>query len=193
MSVIVHEVAHGYAALYMGDQTARRLGRLTLNPLKHLDPFGSVILPLLLILSGTGIVFGWAKPVPYNPNNLTNRRKGTLVVASAGIIANICLALFFSLAIRLAPVLGIANGHFIAICGIIVLVNIVLAVFNIIPIPPLDGSRMLFALLPARYHYIETFFDQYGFVVLIFIVFFVWQYVAPILMHLFSLLTGLPF
>ena len=100
LSVIIHEMAHGYTALYFGDQTAKLAGRLTLNPIKHLDLFGSILLPLLLVFSGTGIVFGWAKPVPFNPFNLRNQRLGTIAVAAAGVIVNLFIALIFGILIR---------------------------------------------------------------------------------------------
>src|SRR3989344_6885064 len=147
MSVVIHEVAHGYSAYLLGDNTARLSGRLTLNPLKHLDLFGSVILPLLLILSNTGFIIGWAKPVPYNPLNLRKGRLGEFIVSFAGIAANLSIAIIFGLLIRFAPSLGIplysassmAPHPFYAIASIIVIMNLVLALFNLIPIPPLDG------------------------------------------------------
>ena len=142
LSVVIHEVAHGYAALWLGDTTAYYAGRLTLNPIKHLDMFGSVILPILL--SFTGFIFGWAKPVPYNPYNLKNRRWGELLVAVAGPASNIILALIFGLIIRFVNL----DAGLILVAGLIVQVNIVLAIFNLIPIPPLDGSKILFAILP---------------------------------------------
>ena len=151
MSVVVHEVAHGYTAYLLGDNTARNSGRLTLNPIKHLDPFGSVILPLLLVLMQAGFVIGWAKPVPYNPANLRDEKKGTFFVSIAGILANLILAIVFGILIRFAPLfIGVAFlGAFYKIASIIVLLNLVLALFNLIPIPPLDGSKVLFSFLPV--------------------------------------------
>jgi len=187
MSVVIHEVAHGFAALKYGDETALHMGRLTLNPLKHIDIMGSIIIPLALILSGTGIVFGWAKPVPYNPNNLTDRRKGTLAVASAGIFVNICVAVFFGLILRFLP------SEFIAISAIlqaVVFVNLVLAIFNLVPIPPLDGSKILFSLLPARFSYYEQIIEQYSIAFLLIFVFFIWRYVAPLIQILYMLIVG---
>ena len=157
MSVVIHEVAHGYSAYLLGDKTAYFKGRLTLNPLKHLDPFGSVILPLILILTNSGFVIGWAKPVPYNPNNLKKWKHSELVVAISGIVANLLMALLFSIIIRGAMYFGLpvisdslSLSPFYQITSIIVITNLVLAFFNLIPIPPLDGSKVLFALLPAR-------------------------------------------
>lgn len=190
MSVVIHEVSHGFAAYYFGDMTAKDQGRLTLNPLKHLDPFGSVILPALLVLSQTGFVFGWAKPVPYNPNNLSNKRWGTMVVASAGIISNFALAIFFSIIIRVAPLLHITSQAFYSITAIIVLVNLVLAIFNLVPLPPLDGSKILFNLLPARFAHIERWLERYALVVFLFLVLFLWNFISPVITTFFRLLTG---
>jgi Zn-dependent protease len=147
ISVVVHEVSHGYAALMQGDVTAKYAGRLTLNPIKHLDPFGSVIFPLLLSLIPGGIIFGWAKPVPFNPNNLRNKRWGEAIVAIAGPISNIILAIVFGILIRFSDFLGL-NQSFIELSLVVVLINIVLAIFNLIPIPPLDGSKILFSFFP---------------------------------------------
>jgi Zn-dependent protease len=192
MSVVVHEFAHGYTAYLFGDQTARLSGRLTLNPLKHLDPFGSFILPLLLILMKAGFVIGWARPVPYNPNNLRGGRKAKVLVAGAGIIANLLVALLFGLLIRFAPTLGLDYGHpFYTIASIIVFTNLVLSFFNIIPIPPLDGSKILFSFIPARFRYIENFLERWGMFFLLFFVIFLWARVAPVVFILFSFITGL--
>src|SRR3989344_1275948 len=147
MSVVIHEVSHGYAAESLGDPTARLQGRLTLNPLKHLDPVGSIIVPLLTSLSG--FTFGWAKPVPYNPYNLRNQKWGELAVATAGPLSNIILALVFGLLIRFA---GVAlSSAFVNIASVIIIINLVLAIFNLIPVPPLDGSKILWAFLPYRF------------------------------------------
>ncbi len=190
-SVIIHEVAHGYAALRHGDKTALVAGRLTLNPLKHLEWFGSVILPLLLLLSGTQFLVGWAKPVPYNPRNFTNEKRGTLAVALAGVVANICLAVLFGIFIRLAVYLGFATEGFISLASIIVFTNLVLAIFNLVPIPPLDGSKVLFALLPYQYQHFRETFERYSIPLLIFFIFFLWKFITPIIVILFSLFTGL--
>lgn len=143
-SIMVHEIAHGAVAYYLGDDTAYRLGRLTLNPLKHIDPFGSIILPAILSLpllfGARPIIVGWAKPVPYNPNNLENPRRGAALIALAGPASNITLAIIFALIVRLAgalltPALTLAFQ-------IIIVLNLMLAVFNLVPIPPLDGSKI---------------------------------------------------
>ncbi len=200
MSVVIHEVAHGYAAYLSGDNTAYASGRLTLNPLKHLDPFGSVILPLLLILSNTGFIVGWARPVPYNPNNLRNRKTGTMLVASAGIAANLLIALIFGLLIRYAFVFGIApldvaNAAimpFYKITTIIVVTNLVLALFNLVPIPPLDGSKILFELLPFEWRPVLNFLERWGMFILLFFIIFLWAKALPLISAAFNLLTGYP-
>jgi Zn-dependent protease len=151
LSAVFHEVMHGVAADKLGDPTARYAGRLTFNPIKHLDPVGSVILPLFLGLSGSPIFFGWAKPVPYNPYNLRPGRWSEAIVAVAGPMANLALALFFGVLIRLNTFGNLISGIFF----LIVAVNVTLCLFNLIPVPPLDGSKVLSALLPRgmRYEY----------------------------------------
>ncbi len=194
MSVVIHEVAHGFAAEYFGDKTARFAGRLTLNPLKHLDLFGSILLPLFLVLSQSHFLFGWAKPVPYNPDNLSNKKWGTIAVASAGVISNFAIAIIFGVIIRLtlASSLQIPEGFYF-ITSIIVVVNLGLGIFNLVPIPPLDGSKILFSFLPARAASFILAYEQYSLILLlVFIVFFA-GYLAPILGFLFHLLTGLAF
>jgi len=144
-SAIIHEVMHGVAADRLGDPTARYAGRLTLNPIPHLDLFGSILLPLMLSLSGSPIFFGWAKPVPYNPYNLRGSpRWGEAIVAFAGPLSNFVIALIAALVIR-ANVLPV---EVVSAVFLVVVVNVMLGIFNLIPIPPLDGSKVLSALLP---------------------------------------------
>ena len=189
-SVVVHEVAHGYAAYMQGDNTARFQGRLTLNPLKHLEWFGSVILPFLAYNLG-GFIIGWAKPVPFNPYNLRNQKWGEAIVAFAGPFTNICIALFFGLIIRLASlgVLVLSPG-FIQMSVTITIINLVLACFNMVPIPPLDGSKILFAFLPYNMAHIRAHMEAYGTTILIFFVFFLSQFLSPVVGFLFRLITG---
>jgi Zn-dependent protease len=177
-SVVVHEVAHGWVALRQGDDTAFMLGRLTLNPIPHLDLFGSLIVPAVLFLSNAGFLFGWAKPVPVNPRNFRNYRRGDILVSLAGIISNLILAVIFTLLM----IVFIRTGHAVpsllptmdilqqmAFYGI--LINLLLAFFNLIPIPPLDGSHVLYHLLPpqigARYREL----GRYGILILLGILF----------------------
>src|SRR3989344_5010198 len=151
MSVVIHEVSHGYAASMLGDQTARYQGRLTLNPLKHLDFVGSFLVPFLSYFLG-GFIFGWAKPVPYNPYNLRPGRWSEAAVAFAGPASNILLALTFGVLLRIgvSTEAGWASPAFIQITSMIVFINILLAVFNLMPIPPLDGSKLLFTIFPSK-------------------------------------------
>lgn len=201
-SVVIHEVSHGLAALALGDPTAKHLGRLTLNPLKHLDPFGSVILPLLLVFARSPFLIGWAKPVPYNPYNLRNpfARFGTrndwgpALVGAAGPLANIAVALVFGAGMRLASAFGggsIIAQNFVEIFSLIVVINLVLAIFNLVPIPPLDGSKVLFALLPYQWRNIETFLQQYGFFLLLMFIFFFSHLLFPVVSFLFRLFAGI--
>jgi Zn-dependent protease len=146
VSVVLHEVAHGYMANYLGDPTARLLGRLTLNPIKHLDPVGSVALPIFLVVAGSPLLIGYAKPVPYNPYNLPGRYDEAYV-AGAGPAVNIGLALIFAAIIRLFG--AELDPALLAAFGTIVFINMLLALFNLLPIPPLDGSKILGVLLPG--------------------------------------------
>lgn len=193
-SVILHEIAHGYAALHFGDHTAEYQGRLTLNPLPHLDLYGSVILPILLLITHAPFLIGWAKPVPYNPANFRpeRRRVGELFVASAGILTNIFLAIVFSLVIRISHSIPALPQSVVELSAVIVLVNIVLAVFNLIPIPPLDGSKILFNSLGYKAYRFERAFEKYSLVILILFVFFLWQLITPFIFEVFRLGTGLP-
>lgn len=196
MSIVIHEVAHGYSAYLLGDNTAKDEGRLTLNPIKHLDPFGSVILPLMLVLLNTGFFIGWAKPVPYNPRNLKNGRMGDLIVSISGILTNLAVAIFFGLLMNFAPALGLTNilsdggQAFYQISSMIVIVNLVLALFNLVPIPPLDGSKILFSILPLRFAYIQEFLEKWGFPILVIFIVFGWKFVAPLVFVFFKFLTG---
>ncbi|MCA9365511.1 site-2 protease family protein [Candidatus Kaiserbacteria bacterium] len=146
-SVVLHEMAHGYAANWLGDPTARLAGRLSANPVVHIDPLMSVILPAFLILSGSPILFGAAKPVPYNPYNLSNQKWGEAIVAVAGPVMNLAIAFIFAMLINFHMMLGL-SAMFVQVAFSIVMLNIFLALFNLIPIPPLDGSKILPRLLP---------------------------------------------
>jgi Zn-dependent protease len=193
MSVIIHEVSHGYAAKLLGDDTAEMEGRLTLNPLKHLDPVGSILVPFLLVVSKAGFVFGWAKPVPYNELNLRDQKWGTVGVAAAGAASNLAIAVFFSILIRASGLIGLHSPSFLQISSLIVLVNIILGVFNLIPIPPLDGSRILFSLLPTGARRLQIFLERYSLIILGIFIFFLWQYLGPVIFGIFKVLTGFNF
>jgi Zn-dependent protease len=185
-SVIIHEVSHGYAAYLQGDNTAKFAGRLTLNPIPHIDLVGSIIVPGLLMLSGSPMVVGWAKPVPFNPYNLRNQKWGEAIVAIAGPLSNILIALIFGFIIRMGFFSSLLNPF-----GYIVLINLVLATFNLVPIPPLDGSKILFSVLPYSMQNIRVSLERYGLYLMIFFVFFLWQYLIPIVSFGFHLITGL--
>jgi Zn-dependent protease len=175
ISVMAHEIAHGAVAYYFGDPTAKNQGRLTLNPLKHIDMFGSIVLPVLLFFTTHGsFLFGWAKPVPYNPYNLRNRRLGEFCVSIAGIITNFLIAIAFAIFIRFAVAWNLSEPVIYLIAYIIML-NITLGVFNLFPIPPLDGSKILFSLIPYKYESQLRNLEKYGlYILIILVVFFSW-------------------
>ncbi|MDR3581864.1 MAG: site-2 protease family protein [Candidatus Pacebacteria bacterium] len=209
-SAILHEVAHGFEALHLGDDTAERAGRLTLNPLKHLDPFLSVIMPLLLFFT-TGFFFAGAKPVPYNPNNLRNPRTDSVKVAFAGPVTNLLIALLFGILSVLLPISSaVKNGLWNAVASggiptlataperffflflIIVYINIVLGIFNLVPIPPLDGSKVLFLVLPPTQtsYRIMYFLERWGLILVLIFVFFGYSVIFPVINALFAVFTG---
>ncbi len=188
-SVVVHEVSHGYVAYLQGDNTAKFAGRLTLNPFKHLEWFGSFILPVMSYFAG-GFIIGWAKPVPFNPYNLRNQKWGEALVAIAGPASNIFIALFFGLLIRSGFLFQFGDA-FLYIASMIVFINLVLATFNLVPVPPLDGSKILFSILPMGMEGVREFLERNGFFILIFFVFFLWKYLLPLISYEFTLITGL--
>ncbi|OGF71802.1 hypothetical protein A2W54_01380 [Candidatus Giovannonibacteria bacterium RIFCSPHIGHO2_02_43_13] len=186
-SIIVHEVSHGATAYALGDDTAKNEGRLTLNPLPHIDPVGTILLPLF-------IGFGWAKPVPYNPYNLRNQKWGPFLVGIAGPASNIIIAVIFGLLFRFSDIFSLPE-KFLTIIASITILNLGLALFNLIPIPPLDGSKIFSAIYPRGLMFFESF-GSYGFMILLVIVFFTpfldWT-ILPAMNYLFRLITGAGF
>ncbi len=189
-SVIIHELAHGYVAYSLGDPTAKYAGRLTLNPLKHIDLFGSIILPILMALLPGGLIFGWAKPVPINPYNFKDQKWGSLKVAISGPASNFLIAIIFGLIIR---ILNLPQEvPFIQLLTMVVFYNLLLAIFNLLPIPPLDGSWILFDLLPRGFERVKFFLQQYGIFILLFLIFFGGlQGLQLIVQFLYHLITGI--
>ncbi|HHE47816.1 MAG TPA: site-2 protease family protein [Candidatus Acetothermia bacterium] len=169
--IIPHEVAHGYVAWRLGDPTAKLSGRLSLNPIRHLDPIGSVLLPVALLLlrrfAGFPIVFGWAKPVPINPNYFRNPWRGMLWVGLAGPATNVLMALIVAGTGRALIALGLTARWLLYFLGLIVLLSLVLALFNLIPVPPLDGSRVLAYFLPPRMRLQLVRLEQVGIVIVV--------------------------
>lgn len=195
ISAVLHEVAHGYAANFLGDPTARLAGRLTLNPIKHIDPFGSVILPALMVMVKSPILFGYAKPVPYNPYNL----RGTYAeafVAGAGVLTNFGLAIALGLSIRFFG--GAFSPAFLEVIGFAVYINLMLGLFNLIPLPPLDGAKVLGGVLPpgAAFRYrefenrIAALGPGIGFALVLLVFYLFAPIFSSILGSLFSGLTG---
>ena len=191
MSVVIHEFAHGWMAFRLGDSTAKYHGLLTLNPIKHLDIWGSFFVPLMLFIFSSGqMVFGWAKPVPYNPYNLRDQKYGSAKVAFAGPAANLLIAVVFGLCLRFVPISILTTTGLGQIFSLIVFLNILLAIFNLVPIPPLDGSKILFTFLPPSLDNLRVFLEQYGMFVLLFFIFFAFEWILPVVLLIFQLIVG---
>lgn len=170
VAIAAHEFAHGWVAHKLGDSTAKYMGRLTLNPLAHIDPIGTVILPILLIMMRSPVMFGWAKPVPINFLNLRHPKRDMIWVGLAGPVANITLAFLMAALFRF---FSISNDSLLQqLIVTAILINLVLAAFNLIPVPPLDGSRILFGLLPRRYAFEYIRLENYGFLVILILLYF---------------------
>lgn len=188
-SAIIHEYAHGWMAERLGDPTARYAGRLTIDPRAHIDLWGTILLPLLLFFitfqSGRPFLFAYAKPVPFNPYNLRNQRWGPALVGIAGPLANLLLAASFAVVARFMPA-----SPALPLLHAIVYANVLLMVFNLVPIPPLDGSKILYAVLPDSASNLKMFLERYGFFILLFFVFFLFRLIAPVIEFIFRLLVG---
>ena len=187
-SVVLHEVSHGAVANSMGDSTAKDLGRLTLNPFKHLDLFGSIILPIFTFLLG-GFVFGYAKPVPYNPLNLRDRKYGPVKVALAGPAVNLVIAVLFGMMLRFLP-FSLQATALPGLLKFIVMLNLVLAIFNLMPIPPLDGHWLLFTFLPDKFVKFKMFLMQYSLIIFFVFLIFVFPLLFPLINFLFNAIVG---
>ncbi|MBM3257100.1 MAG: site-2 protease family protein [Candidatus Liptonbacteria bacterium] len=192
-SVVIHEVSHGAMAEKLGDPTARMLGRITLNPIPHIDPIGSILLPVMLwFVSGGTFIVGWAKPVPYNPWHLKNPVTAAAKIALAGPASNLALAVAFSILLRFVVAME-GNPMLVVFFAMIVQINILLTIFNLVPLPPLDGSKVLYALLPRtdKGAAVITFLEHNGLILLLLFIFFGFDLIVPLMHSLFSLLTGL--
>lgn len=215
-SIVIHEVAHGAMANHLGDPTAKYAGRLTLNPIKHLDPVGSVLVPLFLIIMQSPFLFGWARPVPVNPYNFSDQKYGSAKVAMAGPGANLLVAIIIGFFSRFLPLgegvrfniikaflerdmetlsyllQGDPFAQIFLIFSFIIFINILLAIFNLLPIPPLDGSHILFTFLPDSMENLKIILNQYGFFILIAFIFLGgFRLIFPLILEIFSLITGL--
>ncbi len=187
LSAVVHEYMHGWMAYRLGDSTAKDAGRLTMNPLAHLEWFGSFFLPLVMIFGNFPFVIGWAKPVPYNPYNLEDKKYGEAKVAAAGPLANLVIALVFGLFLRWSP---FYNLEFFGFISLIVFINLVLMVFNLIPIPPLDGSKILASFLPDNLRDRYLGLEKMGFILVILFVMLGGSLIMPLVNLLFRFILG---
>jgi Zn-dependent protease len=188
ISAVAHEMAHGYAADMLGDPTPRLQGRLTMNPVKHLDPIGSFLLPFLTYNVG-GFIFGWAKPVEFNPYNLKHPKRDEIIIALAGPLTNAVIAVAFGLLVRFAGDIGLSVAT-TTLAAAVVTVNLSLMVFNLIPIPPLDGSKVLLNLISDKYRAFKEKIIESSLIIFFIFVIFGGQFITPVIRYLFTLITG---
>lgn len=207
MSIIIHEVSHGFAAYLLGDDTAKRAGRLTFNPLRHIDTFGTIILPILiLIITRGGLAFGYAKPVPINPYNFKNYKKDTALTAAAGPLSNFIIALILSLILRLIiksidpfMQIGQTQATLLRLIYNVIFINLFLGLFNLIPFPPLDGSKVLGAFLSDELYFKYTAQERKGMMIFMIIIFASYIFnlniigglIFPPLKYIMKILTGI--
>lgn len=185
---MIHEVAHGLVAFWQGDPTAKLAGRLTLNPIKHIDPIGSILVPIICALLPGGLILGWAKPVPFNPYNLRNKRFGEAMVAFAGPLSNLIIAVSLGMFMRFSGV--VLMEHTVSLLITAIYINIVLAIFNLVPLPPLDGSKIAYAMFPQKTTQILRKIEGYGFILtFIFIIGFI-ELIQPVIRMIFNLIVG---
>ena len=189
-SAIIHEYMHGWMADRLGDPTAKDAGRLTMNPIPHIDPFGSILLPFLMIVMNTGFVFGWAKPVPFNPHNLRDQKYGSAKVAIAGPLGNFITALFFGLVLRF---FSLPNPMFAVFIAFIVWINLLLMVFNLVPIPPMDGSKVIAPFLPYSWQLRLMEAEKYGMFLVLLFAMFGFAVIVPVISFLFKAIVGSAF
>jgi Zn-dependent protease len=188
ISAVTHEMAHGYAADFLGDPTPRLQGRLSINPLKHLDPVGSFLLPLLTYNIG-GFIFGWAKPVEFDPYNLKHPKRDEMIIAIAGPVSNAIIAGVFGLMVRFNEVLQLPVTM-VTLASLVVIINLSLMVFNLMPIPPLDGSKLLLNSIPEKYHAFKELVVRNSLVIFVLFVLFGASFITPVIQWLFTLITG---
>ncbi len=194
--VIIHEVSHGLMAYKLGDNTAKELGRLTLNPIKHLEFFGSFLVPFLFIITGSPFILGWAKPVPFNPYNLKNPKRDGALIALAGPVSNLLIAIIFGLILRFLAIfpsvaLDPVLLNIFGLLNIVIFVSVLLAFFNLIPIPPFDGSRIVFAFLSGKAERFWLQLEQYGTLLIILLLFGGGlSFLSPLVISVYRLIVG---